>query len=59
MRPCHFHLLRDGVLGIGHLVVFLFHQGINFFLISASYAVNDIGGGPRKVTSDLNESLRS
>ena len=30
-----------------------------FFLISASYAVNDIGGGPRKVIGDLNESLRS
>ena len=26
MRPCHFFLCRKGVLGMGHLVVFLFHQ---------------------------------
>ena len=25
---CHFFLRREGVLGIGHLVVFLFHQSI-------------------------------
>ena len=28
MRPCHFFQRREGVLGIGHLVVFLFHQYI-------------------------------
>ena len=28
MRPCHFFPLREGVLGIGHLVVFLFRQYI-------------------------------
>ena len=30
MRACHFFLLREGVLGIGHPVVFLFHQCITF-----------------------------
>ena len=60
MRPCHFFLRREGVLGIGHLVVFLFHQCITFYnYISTSYAVNNIGGGARKVISDLNGSLGS
>ena len=58
MRPCHFFLRRESVLGIGHLVVFLFHQCITFKVI-ASYAVNDIGGGARKVISELNRSLGS
>ena len=53
MRLCHFFLRRQGVLGIGHLVIFLFHQ---LFAISASYVVNDIGEGTRKVISDLNGS---
>ena len=48
MRPCHFPLYREGVLGIGHQVV---------FAISAGYAVNDIGGSARKVISNLNRSL--
>ena len=30
MCPCHFFLRRDGVLGISHLVVILFHQCITF-----------------------------
>ena len=30
MRLCHFFLRREGVLGIGHLVVFLFHQRITY-----------------------------
>ena len=30
MRPCHIFLRREGVLGIGHLKVFLFHQCITF-----------------------------
>ena len=32
---------------------------VKIFAISASYAVNDIGGGARKVISDLNGSLGS
>ena len=28
MRPRHLILRREGVLGVGHLVVFLFHQCI-------------------------------
>ena len=52
----HFFLGREGVLGIGHLVVFLFPQCVAL-VISASYAVNDIGEGTRKVISDLNWSL--
>ena len=46
MRPGHFFLRREGLLAIGHL-----------YRISASYAVNDIGGGARKVISNLNGSL--
>ena len=46
MRPGHFFLRREGVLAIGHL-----------YCISARYAVNDIGGGARKVISNLNGSL--
>ena len=52
MRPCHFFLRREGVIGIGHLVVFLFHQCITF--------CNECKlccGGARKVISHLNESL--
>ena len=30
MRPCHFFLRRQGVLGIVYLVVILFHQYITF-----------------------------
>ena len=30
MRPCHFFLRREGVHGIGQLVVVLFHQRITF-----------------------------
>ena len=30
MCPCHFFLRRDGVLGISHQVVILFHQCITF-----------------------------
>ena len=30
MRPCHFFLRRERILGIGHLVVFLFHQYITY-----------------------------
>lgn len=30
MRPRHFFLRREGVLGIGHVVVFLFHQYMTF-----------------------------
>ena len=30
MRPCHFFPRREGVLGIGHLVVFLFRQCITY-----------------------------
>ena len=48
MRPGHFFLRREGVLAIGHL-----------YCISASYAVNDIGGRARKVISNLNGSLGS
>ena len=58
MRLCHFFLRREGVLGIGHLL-FSVSSIYNFFVISASYAVNDIGGGARKVISDLNGSLGS
>ena len=29
MRPCYFFLHREGVLGIGHLVVFLSYQHPN------------------------------
>ena len=53
MRPCHFLLRLQGDLGIGHLVVFLFH-----FAISTTYAVDDISGGAREVIRDLNGSLR-
>ena len=45
MRLCHFFLLREGFLKIGHP--------------SLSYAVDDIDGGESKVVSDLNESLGS
>ena len=41
MRQGHFFLRREGVLGIGHRIVFLFHQRITF-AISPSYAVNDL-----------------
>ena len=58
-------LRREGVLGIGHLVVFLFHHCTHYYsssvrycedrfhihlrllAVSASYAVDDIGGGAR------------
>ena len=30
MRPCHSFLRREGVLGVGHQVVFPFHQCITF-----------------------------
>ena len=30
MRPCHFFPRREGVLGIGHLVVFLFRRCITY-----------------------------
>ena len=53
MRPCHFFLCLKGDLGIGHLVVFLFH-----FAISTSYAVDSISGGAREVIRDLKGSLR-
>ena len=58
MRLCHFFLRREGVLGIGHLI-FSVSSIYNFFVINASFAVNDIGGGARKVISDLNGSLGS
>jgi len=45
MRPCHSFLRREGVLGIGHLVVVLFRQCISSI---ASYAIDDVGGGARK-----------
>ena len=53
----------------GCVLVISFHVGKVFLVvlvfnakliaISASYAVNDIGGGTRKVISDLNGSLGS
>ena len=55
MRPCHFFLRREGVLGIGHLVVNLFHQSIT--LLHNGYALNDIGRGAGKVISYFNGSL--
>ena len=58
MRPCHFFLRREGVLGIGHLVVSCF-TNVDVTAKSASYAVNDFGGGTRKVISNLNGSLES
>ena len=57
MRPCYFFLRHNGVLGIGHLVVFLFYQCITF--CHTSYALDDIGGGTREMISDLNGSLGS
>ena len=71
MHPCHSFLRREDVLGIGHLVVVLFRRCISFcnssscfadvylFAISASYAIDDVGGGAREVISDLNGSLGS
>ena len=60
MRPCHFHLLRRRRCSRNRSPSRLpLSPRYKFFLISASYAVNDIGGGPRKVIGDPNESLRS
>ena len=58
MRPCHFLPRREGVLGIGHLVVSVSPMHI-FFAINTSYAANDIGGGAGKVIIDLYRSLGS
>ena len=56
MRPCHFFLTREGVLGISHLVVFLFHL-CKLFAIIASYVMDNIGEVAFEVINDLNESL--
>ena len=56
MRPCHSFLRREGVLGIGHHVVFLFRWCISF-AISAIYATDDFGRGTREVISNLNGSF--
>jgi len=58
MRPCYSFLRHEGVLGIGHVVVVLFRR-LYLFAISASYAIDDVGGGAREVISDLNGSLGS
>ena len=46
MRPNRSFLRREGVLGIGHLIVFLFYQCIAFCI---SYATDDIGGVVREL----------
>ena len=53
MRPCHFFLRREGVLEIGHLVVFLFHHCITY----CDKCKLCINGGTRKVISYLNGLL--
>ena len=45
MRLCHFFLRREGVLGIGHLIVFCFPM--------YSYAIDYIGVSAREVISNL------
>ena len=57
MRPCRFFLRREGVHGIDQLVVFLFHRRITFCNKCKLYIMNEIGGGVRKVISDLNGVL--
>ena len=49
----------EGVLGICHLDVFLFHQCKIFFAMKTRYATDDIGRGAREVISDLDGSLGS
>ena len=51
MHPYQFFQRREGLLGIGHLFVFLFQQSLTFST-SASYAIDDIGRGTREVTSE-------
>ena len=58
MRPCRLFLRREGVLGIGHWSSSSF-TNVELIAISASYPVNNIGGGARKVISDLNGSPES
>jgi len=54
MRPCHSFLRREGVLGIGHLVQSSScFANVYIFAISASYDIDDVGGGARAVISDL------
>ena len=51
MRLCHLSQRRVGDLGIGRLIVFLFHQCIG-------YAIDNICRGTRETISDFNRSLR-
>ena len=59
MRFCHLFLRREGVLGIGRLVVSLLRRCITFTAKSASYTVDDSGRGTGKIIRDLNGSLGS
>ena len=64
MCPCHSFLYREGVLGIGHLQCekkkwLSCFADVYLFAVSASYAMDDIGGGAHEVISDLNGSLGS
>ena len=62
MRPCHFFLRREGVLGIGHLVVFLFHQCITYCnkcKLCSKWRWRRYTSSVKWSLSDLNESLGS
>ena len=58
MCPCHFFLRREGVLGISHLVVSLFHQCLTF-CNKCKLCSECSGRGARKIIRDLNGSLGS
>ena len=58
MRLCRLSLHHEGVRGIGHLVVSLFHRCITFCK-EASYVVDNIGWGTSEMISDLDRLFGS